>query len=449
MFPSAGGDAANPTALAEAQQRLAALRRADKEARAAAGLDVAPRRPAPAVPPVWDAAEVARQAQSAAWRRVGYVPAVATESPKARKPKAQKRPHNYKPSTLTVRIFPSMLLDLDELGFYAEARLHAVLRAIDAAGRGVLPIADLRTRLCESKSPEYLYGWRRLRQVLGKGEGIFWERQDWGKRGHHIHLKGRGRILAHFGLTIRGHELLIPLGQLLGRWTNGRGREAASKAAIYAAALTDRTKPMSRKARENAYGLSRWRQWRYEDRRQVRRKTAIIIGASYSDQLLERIRRKQPGAFCFTDYRGKLGPAHGRYIAYAGGVLTQAPKDAGDIVESSRNRKRLNAQAKNHAEASDHLWTNGAGGKERIMQVWYDADSKAKAERQATKEAGRPEAIPVLLPIAGVSGGRRAVLYDDLAEAEASHARASMRAVAELARGRAAGPSMFTAWGSA
>jgi len=64
----------------------------------------------------------------------------------------------------------------------AAGRVWLLLRALDEAGRGMVSLDDARAALTGRGSPLRLCGWRRLRQLLAAGEGVFWVRED-GSRG--------------------------------------------------------------------------------------------------------------------------------------------------------------------------------------------------------------------------------------------------------------------------
>lgn len=60
----------------------------------------------------------------------------------------------------------------------APGRVWLLLRAIDHDGRGWLTVDEARKQLTGKDSPLRCCGWRRLRQLLREGTGIFWHRDE-------------------------------------------------------------------------------------------------------------------------------------------------------------------------------------------------------------------------------------------------------------------------------
>src|SRR5690606_20744150 len=116
-------------------------------------------------------------------------------------------------------------------------RVYFLLRVIDSAGRGWLPIEHVRQQLTQKDSPVKFCGWRRLRQLLREGEGIFWQRDDQDR----LWLIGAHRIAYKLdSARLQGFPVELPISALLG------GIQAV-RAAFYATFHGGRDgKPISR-----------------------------------------------------------------------------------------------------------------------------------------------------------------------------------------------------------
>jgi hypothetical protein len=330
----------------------------------------------------------------------------------------------YKQSGLQARIHPSELLELAPLGLFAQARLHAILRAIDASGRGLFPLESIEARLCRKASPEYLYGRRQLAKVLAGGEGKLWNRHKHQGRVF-VHLIGRAKILGHFGIILEGAEIKMPLADLLAnQFEHGRQREAAAMAAIYEAAHAGRrrpNRPMTRRAVKDATGLSRWRQWRYERRRGIRREAAWDYSAIYTEHKHQfAISHYGPGKFYrHVDYRGVINPDKPgqAYLARRIGNRFETLSRCSQIGDY-RHKRRLNRASLRLCKYT-HV-----GNDYRAGQVHYD--SAEAADKVASQEIGRADARPAFVPIAQT--GYKIQLYSDRAYSLDSHYEAFMRA---------------------
>lgn len=305
-------------------------------------------------------------------------------------------------TTPTARIHPVMLLELDRLGAFAPARLHAVLVALIADGHGWIDADAAADALTSKGGPWYIYGRRRLSEVLRAGDGIFWTRTRGRDNRLRIWIHSRARIIAHYGLKLTAHEVIIPVAELLaGDESHGRSREAAVKATIYAAAHAGRRRahlPIARLKIADGMGLSKWRQRRYEQRRRIAVRGHIEIDGGYSDHRLAVLQQQRVAAWRHVDRRGMFGPRGGIYLAvrlpnsYTPNLQRYTP------VESTRNRRRINAQAKRLSSSSIiAVWTNEAGPNDTPppRQVFYDAGEHDRAIRQAGREIGRADAAPV------------------------------------------------------
>ena len=399
--PHNGPEQGGPTAAAlEANARLMAMRAGAGQLMArpsgghygpaAAGWLIAPSYNAPG------RAETAAAGESIAVSAESG-PAGQPEGPAGRVAGAGDDPAVLSPRAASVRIAPDLVLHAAQCGDFAPARLYAVLAALDPAGRRLLDLAPLAALLTDKRSAWHLYGRRRLATVLRAGEGVYWQRER-GPAGLRLRLRSRARIVAHYGITLTGHEVIMPAAVLLSdARDHGRAREAAALAAVYASAHAGRRsegKPISRAKIKAATGLSRWRQRRYERRRGIASRKQIAIDGGFSDHRLASLRHERIASWRHVDRRGLYGP---RGAVYIGRQLPNVYRTGSQYarVNSTRQRRRINATARRLSNTRD-------AGRRPFARVFFD--DLRSAGKAASREVGRVDARPVYARQPGRAG---------------------------------------------
>lgn len=290
----------------------------------------------------------------------------------------------------TVRVYPDLHAAAHAAGLDAAARLYLIARHMDRAGSGRLMPSELRTAL-EGRG---LMTWRRIRQIMTAGAGIFWAMDPDGA----IRLARPGRILKVLKVgRLEYRPVDIPAAALYGSIADYRA------AAIYAGVLVGRTRPdapISQAAiKEATGGLSERAQRRY-------RKSAAVTAVrtwrlSAADpttlhNLLYEVAKGRRGrvAYLHHDRRGVLGPAGASYVAI------QLPNvySSQTIARGTRGRRRKIAR-----ELAPTLLSKAQQGK--VMPRLYHSDSDA-AWRGWSQSGGRGVNIYPVQPADG-----RVVVY--------------------------------------
>ncbi len=237
------------------------------------------------------------------------------QSPRPRvKDRGRHHPHQSRnPSLLrsaprTIVVHPTLVLALLKEQLEAPGRVYFLLRYIDRQGRGWLGVKDIRRELTHKESPLRICGWRRLRQLLHEGEGIFWKRDA----DNRLWLKGLHRIAYRldFG-RLQGFPIELPIEALLG------GIQAV-RAAFYACFHSGReAKPISRETLRELSGIAERTQRDYDRLARVKRRRNIAIGEAYSqEKAQERAWKQGRGVFHFVDVEGRQGRKNRAYIAW-------------------------------------------------------------------------------------------------------------------------------------
>jgi hypothetical protein len=257
----------------------------------------------------------------------------------------------------TVRVAPTLAawcLDKDHRyrghALDGPYRLYKILQVLDWEGRGWLTNSFVETALTSKESRHFIYGRRQLKNMLMRGEGLFWQRAKFRK--HRPKYKGeiRIRLVARTKVASRllnsrlhGREVTFPLQHMLG---SGRGRQAAVNAALYTAVHagqiehTGKSGPISRARLQDVSGCSSYRQRRYERLMGITVANHIYILGRHSEYNLQQARIHQGlPAYKHTDFLGKINQ-HRRGADYIALRLpnSYSTPDTFAVVHSRRQR---------------------------------------------------------------------------------------------------------------
>ena len=211
--------------------------------------------------------------------------------------------HSVKDETVTVH--PSLLAAILKQEQTAVGRVWLLTRHVDTQGRGWLPIDELRQQLTDKTSSRRICGWRRLRQILQQGDGVFWQRDDRNR----LWLRGTVKVAQALDLErFAGSPIVLPLTIL-------RSSIGDVRAAFYTAFHAGRDgQPISRQTLTEITGVSERAQRNYDTHLNVKRvkNFALLYADASAEDFYWKNRR---AAFQFTDKHGKQGPPGQTYWA--------------------------------------------------------------------------------------------------------------------------------------
>ncbi|RIK33060.1 MAG: hypothetical protein DCC55_35690 [Chloroflexi bacterium] len=210
-------------------------------------------------------------------------------------------------SSTTITVHPTIAMAILRQHLEAPARVYFLLRVIDSVGRGWLPLEQVREQLTQKESSLRICGWRRLRQLVKVGEGIFWHRDDQDR----LWIKGAHRIAYTLNSgRLQGFPVALPTQAFLGGIQGVR-------AAFYGCFHGGReSKPISRDTLRSVTGLADRTQRAYDRVAKIRRQRNIAIGEGYSqEKAQERAWSKGRAAFHFIDTKGLQGGVGREYVA--------------------------------------------------------------------------------------------------------------------------------------
>ena len=272
-----------------------------------------------------------------------------------------------------VTVHPTMLHAVLRQGKEASTRVWLLLRLADGDGRGWLTVDEARRELTAPGAPLFVCGWRRLRQLLAEGEGVFWVREA-RAGGDRLWLRGAHRVaLALDCGRLQGFPVELPVAALLGGIQGVR-------AAFYAAFHAGReARPVSRATLATLSGVAERTQLAYDRVARVTPTPNIAIGERCTvDTIHERAWQHGRAVFHFIDTKGKQGRPGEKYVAW------HLPNSyhAAYQRRSRGSRKRLNRKI-------DDLVTKGIpGNDERTVEPVFHANG-ARAARQFNRDPER------------------------------------------------------------
>ena len=131
----------------------------------------------------------------------------------------------------TIKHYPTLGIAALQAEAATTYRLWLLCRYLDIEGRGWLPIPEIRQQFTGEDARLKLCSWRRLRQLLGQGQGQFWQ---WDKAKKRLWLFGAARTAVQLNLSrLIGKPVALPLqvisqnigefkAHLYGAWHSGR-----------------------------------------------------------------------------------------------------------------------------------------------------------------------------------------------------------------------------------
>lgn len=206
-------------------------------------------------------------------------------------------------------------------GYVGAARIWWLLRGMDGEGKGFFEKDEVKQQLVG-----HIGGWRRIRQLLCEGDGLFW-RWD----GERIWLRSVAKIAAKLGIVrFSADPIPFPTKQLFGRISQ-------LKANLYAIFHSSRDEtPIARETLQDVTGISASCQRNYEQR------VGICTKAQYAllpEDLTEMAWQHGHAIFAFTDHLGKHGKPGQRWTARQ---LPNCYSTPFNQRTHKRSRRRLN-----------------------------------------------------------------------------------------------------------
>ncbi|MCP4420461.1 MAG: hypothetical protein GY805_27965 [Chloroflexi bacterium] len=219
-------------------------------------------------------------------------------------------PHPSIPKT--VKVYPDIAIGLLRQEQVAVGRLWLLLQVADGQGRGWLAEKEMRKLFSGKRSSLRFCGVRQLRNLLVRGDGFFWTREN-----GRIWL--RSALKLAFALDIsRLHmrPVAVPVRVL-------RQKIGTVRAHLYATFHSSRTKskrannPIARETVANITQVLPRTQRRYDRKAKVKQQPQFAIGGQATVEN-QQLRGWQQGraTFLFKDFKGKQGQVNNNYVAW-------------------------------------------------------------------------------------------------------------------------------------
>ena len=216
----------------------------------------------------------------------------------------------------SVKVYPDIAMGMLRQGQAAAGRIWLLLRHLDDSGGGWVSIDEARKRLTHKKADLTICGWRQLRNLLARGENIFWQRKN-----DRIWLRSVPKVAASLGVWRLQHQpVALPISVLKQRigtvrahfyasFHSGRGKERGSGKA--------QSRPIARDTIATITRVNPRTQRIYEKKANVQKQYNFALGEkATAEREQERAWRQGRALFRLTDHTGKQGKPGTTYLAW-------------------------------------------------------------------------------------------------------------------------------------
>ena len=215
-----------------------------------------------------------------------------------------------------IKVYPSVAQGILREGQAAAGRVWLLLRHLDENGRGWVTESEAQAQLMTKGSPTYLFGKRQWRNIVKKGIGIFWQRDN-----GRLWLNSVGKTAAALGVwQLNGRPVQLPISALTEKIGTVRAHLYAtfhSSRTVAQAGDEPQAKPIARESLTAQFNISPHTQRSYERKARVRSHKNYAIGAKNASESAENTAwHHGTAAFPFTDYLGKHGRPGTSYLAW-------------------------------------------------------------------------------------------------------------------------------------
>ncbi len=195
----------------------------------------------------------------------------------------------------------------------AVGRIWFVLREVDTRGAGWVSEDQCRALLTERDATWRVCGWRQLRNLLRRGEGVFWQR-----RNGRIWLASVAKAAAALQVErLAQRPTAVPVTILTAKLRVVRAHFYASFHSSRQTADTGRQKPVARATLNDLTTLTPKTQRAYEQTAHVKAQANFAIGKHSSpERLQETAWKKGAASFELVDHNGRQGKAGATYVAW-------------------------------------------------------------------------------------------------------------------------------------
>lgn len=274
-----------------------------------------------------------------------------------------------------IKVYPSVAQGILREGHAAAGRVWLLLRHLDKNGRGWLTESEAQKHLTTKGSPTRLFGKRQWRNIIRKGTGIFWQREN-----GRLWLNSVSKTAAALGVwQLNGRPVQLPISTLTEKIGTVRAHLYAtfhSSRTVTRAGEQPQPKPIARESLTAKFNISPRTQRSYERKARVKSHKNYAIGSKESFESAENTAwHHGTAAFPFTDHLGKHGRPGSSYLAW------QLPNHYfGPHQQACRGQqKRINR------ELAD-LFMKGMTGNDNESVEGDNLTAEARRTQRKTKE---------------------------------------------------------------
>ena len=261
-----------------------------------------------------------------------------------------------------VCVSPSILLAMLRTENVAAGRIWLLCRHLDQNGRGWLPVDKLRDQLCTKGHALRVCGWRRLRQILAAGQGIFWQRDENGR----VWLRSAEKVAALLHVKrLEGTAIKLSIQTLTQPIRIVRAHFFAS---FHSGRKNNQ--PISRETLAQLSGVAERTQRQYDRVTQTHADANIAVGGVVSAETRQsQSYRRRHGSFILTDQQGKQGRAGQQYYAWR---LPNHYRGVHETVHYGRQKKINRRLKQQHTDLVNNRAQGNSEHAEQPTRLFFD-----------------------------------------------------------------------------
>lgn len=281
----------------------------------------------------------------------------------------------------TLKIYPTVLATAIGQKLYSPLRLWLICKTLEG-GRGWLDTSELKQAITANGR----YTWRRARQILNQGHGVWWH---WDKTNGRLWLRSVQKVADTLGIErLSGMPVYLPHSVI---WNDDLKKFNAEGFASFFSGRKS-SAPISQYALTEITGIHERSQRNYRKTAHIAHKENYAISRSYEQENHRKRAYEQfnGAVFTFIDYRGHQGKRGEQYTAFKLPNSYQhsqqiAPRGMQrrinkNLLKLGRREKCVTrvfhedgakcAKAYNRDHDNDHFWPISQRKKREDLQLW-------------------------------------------------------------------------------
>ncbi len=285
-------------------------------------------------------------------------------------PKQILEPITEPETAVTIRHYADIGIAAHKQNLTSAYRVFLAIQHLDTDGSGQIDKAHVREQLTGIDSPLWLFTWRRLRQILHAGEGIFWTTDNKDRLWF-----GAAKVAAALGLgRLTGQPMLMPLETI----TKGIGAFNAHLFDSWHGARSNQN-PISQETLKEITSIPERTQYHYCQVENTTTERNLYIGGK-----VELSQPEHENHFTLHDKKGLRGNRGQRYYAHCLPNSYQSQNSQANTGRKNKINRKLKDLVINVGEEgastsvdASSLLTYSRGNGDKLIKMYFTDVEKA------------------------------------------------------------------------